>query len=370
MAGMPTDELLLITGGTGAIGLPLVEALALDAAAVAVLARDVRPAAPPHVRGVRGDILHGETLGMDGATAAFVRDRVTTIIHAAALTRFDAPPAAARGVNVEGTRHVLAFAAGCPRLQRVCALSTVYVAGRRTGIIREPDLEHDRGFVNPYEHSKYDAERLLREWMPRLPIVVCRLSTALGDATSGRVHRPAAIHQAIRFLYHGLLPMMPGAPGDPIDLISTDYAVAAIRHFAGAGFVPGGTFHVCAGHEAPRAQELIDLTIGAFLRYRPQWRRRVIEPPAFVELATFELFRRSVEAIAESSLRASVAVLGHFAPQLAYPKVFDDARACAALAPEAIVKPPIARTVGAVVQELIEHHWGPGAERPEQNASP
>lgn len=362
---MSPDEVVLVTGGTGAIGIPLVESLALDGAEVVVLARGVSPAAPPGVRVVRGDILGGDTLGMESGVLAAVQARVTTIIHAAALTRFDAPLEAVRAVNVEGTRNLLSLAGGCGRLRRVCALSTVYVAGKRTGPIFESELDHDCGFVNAYERSKYEAEQVVREAMGRLPIAVFRLSTVIGDSKSGAVGRLAAIHHAIRFLYQSLLPMMPGAPDTPVDLIATDYAIAAVRHLSGSGFVPGRTFHICAGADAVPQGELIDLAIDAFVRYRPAWRRRAIEKPALVELDTFELFRQSVEAVADSALRASVAVLAPFAPQLGYPKVFDDGACAAMLDPAGIARPPIRDTIMNAVQYLVESNWGSraGADR-------
>ena len=351
-------EVILVTGGNGAIGAPLIESLASGQATVVSLARGAQPAVRPGVRRLTGDIRQGATLGLDDHTAAELRSRVTTIVHAAALTRFDAPLDAARQTNVDGTAHLLAFAAQCPRLARLCALSTVYVAGRRTGPILEPELEHDRGFVNHYEQSKYESEQLLRGEMARLPIAICRLSTTLGDSASGRVDRPAAIHQAMRFLHHSLLPMIPGTPESPVDVIPTDYAVAAVRHLSGAGFVAGGTFHVCAGTDAPCEDELIDLTIDTFLDHRPAWRRRAIEKPVIVALDTFELFRRSVEEVADSALAASVAVLGHFAPQLAFPKTFDDDQCRAALAQAGIHRPPVRDTLVKVVKYLLDHDWG------------
>lgn len=356
--GHSSDEITLVIGGSGAIGVPLVAALSAGDATVVSLARGPQAGVAPDVRVLSGDILRGATLGMDEATAAALRSRVTTIVHAAAITRFDAPLDAARATNVDGTAQVLAFAAECPRLERICALSTVYVAGRRTGHIVEPDLEHDAGFVNNYEQSKYESEQLLRDWMGRLPIAVCRLSTTLGDSASGRVDRPAAIHQAIRFLHHSLLPMIPGAPDSPVDVIPTDYAVAAIRHLSGPGFVAGATFHVCAGTDALREDELIDLTVDTFLRHRPAWRRRAIEKPVIAALDTFELFRRSVEEVADSALAASVAVLGHFAPQLAFPKTFDDEGCRASLARAGIRRPPVRDTLINVVKYLLDHNWG------------
>ena len=142
-----------------------------------------------------------------------------------------------------------------------------------------------------------------------------------------------------------------------MDLIATDYAVAAVSHLAHERFIPGRTFHVCAGADALRQEALIDLLLDTILESRPAWRRRAIEKPVIVGLETFELFRQSVDAVADSSLRASVGILSHFAPQLAYPKMFDDTDCRAALAADGLVRPPIDQTVARVVRYLIEHNW-------------
>ena len=351
------EQLVLVTGGTGSVGLPLLESYARDGVSAVAIARSAWPHEfPGGIRFVAGDVSRPE-LGLDPAVRDELRSRVVSIVHAAALTRFDAELDVARTVNVEGTRHVLAFAEGCPRLSHISILSTVYVAGRRTGSIGEAQLEHDCGFVNAYERSKYEAEQVAREAMGRLPISVLRLSTIIGAHEDGRVHRAAAIHHAMRFLYHSLLPMMPGTDDSPVDLIATEYAIAAIRTLSDEGFVPGRTRHICAAAEAIEQAELIDLVADAFVRYRPAWRRRAIEKPAIVELATFELFRDSVNAVADPGLRASVAMLAPFAPQLAYPKLFDDAECHAAVAATGIRRPDLRATIMSVVRYLIENNW-------------
>ena len=354
---MPNAGATLVTGGTGALGAPLVRALVAQGGEVTLLTRSPEVARGTGARVVRGDILNGDALGLAAAEAARVREETTRVVHAAALTRFDAPLACARQTNVEGTGHVLAFAATCPRLEQFCAASTIYVAGRRRGTVFEEELEHDEGFVNAYEGSKFEAERLLREWMPRLPIAVCRLSTALGDARTGTVYRTAAIHHALRFLYNSLLPMVPGTAASPVDLIATDYAVDALCCLAGPGFTAGRTYHVCAADETMPLDGFLDLVIGAFVRCRPAWRKRAIEKPALVALETFELFRRSVEAVADPRLRAPAAVLGHFAPQLTFAKRFDDRGARAVLARAGIPRPAIRETVERTVEYLIGHDW-------------
>ena len=111
----------------------------------------------------------------------------------------------------------------------------------------------------------------------------------IGDSTTGFVAHPQAIHQAIRFLLHSLLPMMPGTRDSLVDLIATDYAVGAVSHLAHERFIPGRTFHLCAGADALRQEALIDLLLDTILESRPAWRRRAIEKPVIVGLETFEL---------------------------------------------------------------------------------
>jgi nucleoside-diphosphate-sugar epimerase len=352
------DDITLVTGGSGSIGVPLLESRGRDGRTTVALVRGGLPVNVAGVQVVEGDI-QSASLGLDAGRRDELLRRVTSIVHAAALTRFDAPLDTARAVNVEGTRRVLEFAERCTRLERVTVLSTIYVAGKRTGIIRETELDHDRGFVNAYEQSKYEAEQLARAAMARLPVMVVRLSTVVGAHGSGAVGKPAAIHHAMRFLYNSLLPMMPGTDDSLVDLISTGYAVAAIRHLSERGFTRGATFHVCAAGEAPREAELIDLVVEAFMRYRPAWRRRAIEKPSIVELPTFELFRESVEAVADPVLRASVAVLAPFAPQLAFPKTFDDTQCRAILDAAGIHRDAIRDTLKDVVRFLIETNWTP-----------
>jgi hypothetical protein len=102
---------------------------------------------------------------------------------------------------------------------------------------------------------------------------------------------------------------------------------------------------------------MLDLAFECFLRVRPGWRKRAIAQPAVVPLRTFELFVRSVEEIGDEGLRVSVGMLKHFAPQLAYPKQFDDSALRTAL-PD-LEKPVIRELFPRVVRGLIECGWEP-----------
>jgi nucleoside-diphosphate-sugar epimerase len=345
----------LLTGAAGAIGRPLLSELARRANVDRVYAIEHhdRLEEADRICAVQGDVTVGPGLGLSAARLDELTSVVTAIVHAAADTRFGVTADVAQRTNVGGTSNVLAFAERCRKLDRLLALSTTHVAGRRTGRILEHQLEHAAGFVNQYEASKYHAEVALRARMPDLPVAVCRVSTAIGDSVAGTIARQGAIHHAVRLMYAGLAPMIPGDEDSPVDFVAVDHVARAVAWLATDGFEARRTWHLCAGSDTIRAGELLDLTMDCFVQYRPAWRRRAIERPAIVNLPTFELFCHSAEQAGTPTLRAAAAVMAAFAPQLAFPKQFDDAACRAALAAAGIVAPPARETWTRVVRHLI-----------------
>jgi len=360
----PAQRTILVTGGTGTLGRELVARFARSRdASVVVLARGSahrRPAVLPHgVRVLVSDVRHGSMLGLSETDRAMLRDSVTDIVHCAADTTFNRPLADARATNVTGTEAVLAFAKDCPRLQRLACFSTVYVAGRATGCFTEQDVGGADGFVNSYEQSKAEMEAVVRDAMGELPIAIYRLSTIIGDARSGEVSGFNAIHHALRLLYQGLAPMVPGRESGLVDLIPVDFAADASHYLLEREFAAGATYHLCAGvTKSATLGALLDATMAAFERYRPAWRKRSIARPAIVELETYELFVRSVEEAGNQVLLQATRAVQAFAYQLAYPKVFDARRADGVLAPAGISAPNVLDYYDRIVRWCIETNWG------------
>ena len=353
---------MLVTGGTGTLGRELVARLARDRrATVVVLTRHPAAAAavlPPDVRTLAGDICVGGGLGLSPSARDDLASRVTDILHCAAETTFNRPLAEARAANVDGTRAVLDFARDCAHLERLACFSTVYVAGRTTGCFTEEDIGGTDGFVNSYEQSKAEMETVVRDAMSALPIALYRLSTIIGQSSTGTVTGFNAVHHALRLLYQGLAPMVPGREAALVDLIPVDFAADAADHLFEHDFTPGGTFHLCSGRtsSAPLGA-LLDATMAAFERHRPAWRKRTIARPALVELETYELFVRSVEEAGNEVLLQATRAVQAFAYQLAYPKVFDARNANAALAAAGIQAPPVLDYYDRVVRWCIETNW-------------
>ncbi|MGH7571598.1 MAG: SDR family oxidoreductase [Gemmatimonadota bacterium] len=359
-----SDGTVLMTGGTGTLGRELVWRLAGEPSPprVVVLSRSggcTGSGFPSNVRVVQGELRAGPGLGLSAAVREELSDEVTDVLHCAAETRFTQPVEEARAINVGGTRSLLEFAATCRSLRRVGCFSTVYVAGLRTGRFTEDDLgDGTIGFANSYERSKSEMEREVRGRMGDLPVAVYRLSTLIGDSVTGAVSGFNAFHHALRLLYQGLAPMVPGDPEHRVDVVAVDYVADAAWGLFRCRFEAGRTYHLCSGPgRSSTLAELIDAAMEAFRRFRPDWRRRHIERPAIVDLPTYELFVRSVEDTGNEVLLSATRVVQSFATQLAYPKTFDSALTEAALEGSGLRPPLVLEYLPKVIRACLEANW-------------
>jgi len=260
-------------------------------------------------------------LGIDDHRLTDLEREVDVVVHAGADTRFGAPAAELYDTNVHGTGEVLQIARRCARLRQVLLVSTACVAGTRTGSIAECLERREPRFVNEYERTKWQSEQLAAA--SGLPVRIARLSTCVGGERSGYVHRAGAIHHALRWLARGLVPMLPGAPGSRMDLISSDVAAGWIARAATRAVEGVDVCHIAAGTRALALEDLIGFVAGRLRQQHAAWIAGQIEPPVVVGAETFELFRRSALSTGDSILARVVESASAFLPGLLYPKVYE-----------------------------------------------
>ena len=346
--------MLFLTGATGLVGGGVLQRMlrADPDLRVAVLVRDgSRWPGIPRVTPVVGDLL-APGLGLAADARATLAREVRLVVHAAADVVFSRPLDVARATNVEGTRRLLELAHEWPEVQRIAYVSTAFVAGRHTGAIPEAEADGAAGWVNAYEQSKWEAERVVRA--AARPWVILRSSTIVCDDAAGTVSQFNAVHLAVRLLHRGLVPMIPAEGAATVDVVPAGYVTSAIAALAVRDGLDGRTVHLCAGRGALPVVELLEATWDVFAR-DAAWRRKALPRPVLTDLATYALLERSIEQTGDEALRRALRGLSHFAPQLALPKRFETAGADALLGAPA---PPVRAYWTRVVEHLLAARWG------------
>jgi long-chain acyl-CoA synthetase len=215
------------------------------------------------VEAVAGDVRE-PGLGLDPADQRELARRVTHIVHAAADLRLAAPLAELRRTNVAGVAHVLELATAAHHdhgLARLTHVSTAYVAGLRPGEVPEDDLTGRYGFANGYEHSKYEAERLVRAAASALPVTVARPAMIVGDSRTGAVRTFNTAYAPLRRYLTGRQRLVPARPDLRVNIVPVDWVTDAIVRLTFDPAAEGRTVHLTAPFESlPTAAELIGAT--------------------------------------------------------------------------------------------------------------
>jgi len=294
------SDTVFLTGATGYIGSSLLQTwLEKTDAKIVVLARgkrDKKPRArvenalaglfpaggerglPGRIEVAEGDVSF-ERFGLKEEPYRELASRVTHIIHCAAAARFDLELDDARKTNVGGTRSILDFGRACGGLRRIDYIGTAYVAGRRTGVIREDELDEGQEHNNTYERSKMEAEKMVRESSSKLPVAILRPSIVICDSRTGRASSFNGFYRAMRMYALGLLKAVPGNPSSTMDLVPVDYVTEAVRSISNNPASVGRCYHLTAGlNNALPLEEIAALASAHFGRER----FAIVPPEEFV----------------------------------------------------------------------------------------
>ena len=208
-------------------------------------------AADPGLAG-RIDLVAGDLtsrgLGIEGGGA--LAAGVTEMWHLAAVYDLSVPRDVGLRVNVDGTRHVLRFAEGCPSLRRHHYVSTCYVSGRFCGPFHETDLDVGQRFNNFYEETKFLAEvEVAGARDGGMPTTVYRPAIVVGDSRTGDTQKFDGPYFLLQWLVRqprdwALVPLV----GDPtmvrFNMVPSDFVIDAIDHLSTLDASAGRTYQL------------------------------------------------------------------------------------------------------------------------------
>ncbi len=106
---------------------------------------------------------------------------------------------------------------------------------RRNGAILESELEHNAGFRNFYEETKYLAETEVESLKTELPVTIFRPSVVVGDSETGETVKYDGIYYLIQYLRKSpslLRFVNVGNKNVKLNLVPVDFVVEGISALA------------------------------------------------------------------------------------------------------------------------------------------
>jgi thioester reductase-like protein len=208
-----------------------------------------------------GDIVDMH-LGLAGDEYRRLCESVTDIFHLAAISYMGMPKEIAQRVNVSGTRNVLELGRDTLHLERFNHFSTTYVSGDRVGVIAEDELDVGQSFRNPYEETKFEAEKIVQRAAASMPVTIYRPSTVVGDSKTGEIDRFEGPYYLGMVLVMSplLVPLpLPGNGVAPLNVVPVDFVVNAVWSLSRNEAAKGKTVHLVDPNpmSARRVYELI-----------------------------------------------------------------------------------------------------------------
>jgi len=362
-----------LTGATGFIGRYLAAAMIEDGEELVLLVRG-RNARDGFERLHRAIVFSGDVDPLDVASRATIcvgdlespglglrpddRERIIAtcnrFLHCGASVRFDLPLEKARAINLGGTAKVLDLARERQRryqLERVDIVSTAYVAGLRTDLVSETELDGSAGHKNTYERSKFEAERLFWSARAELPISVFRPSAVVGESRTGRTPSFLTIYLPIKMYARGIWRTLPGNPDSKIDLVPVDFVRDAILGIRRSPDSVGRCFHLAAG---PDGEATLGDLAGIVERFFPnrkpirfadplRWRRYALPLLGLIGFGRFAQVANAARALLPYGI--------------ANPS-FDNANTRTALAGSGIALPHVTTYIERLLAYGVETDWG------------
>lgn len=222
---------------------------------------------------IPGDITK-ENLSIESQFQSIIKERVTHVFHLAAIYDLAVPKKLAYDVNVNGTKCVNDWVQTLRNLKRYIYFSTAYVSGSRVGRILENELDMGQEFKNHYEHTKFQAEVLVKKLKGVVPTTVIRPGIVKGHSKTGETSKFDGPYFALNFLDRiKYLPIIPyvGDGEAKVNFVPVDYIIRATMYLSHADAGINKTYHLTDPNPYS-VKELYDMFCQELINRKPKGR--------------------------------------------------------------------------------------------------
>jgi thioester reductase-like protein len=388
--GLTDQEVCVLTGATGALGQELLYQMMEwhPKMHLVVIARnhkntsaekrihsivnhrwkeEARESVKNRITVLDGDV-SAPKFGLNQAQWDELASVTTQVLHCAAIVRFDQPLAEARRINLEGSSYALdlaraAYKAG--NAGRFNYVSTAYIAGKRSGIAYENELEHKTGFHNTYEQTKYEAEIMVRNAMQELPATIMRPSIIIGNSRTGETINYKAFYWPIRAYASNQLRVMPAGKDCKVDLVPVDYVASSTAYLSTLPDAVGKFYHLTAGRDNLLTVREVAYAAMDFFK---------VKKPIVVHPRYFKLLEGPIgQFLLGERYHKTLKVGAPYFPYLGMRLEFDNRMTAATLAKAGLVAPHVRDFFDTLFRYCLETDWGkkhPPERHPEKPETP
>lgn len=263
---MSEEKNILITGGTGNLGCQLLKFLLTERTRklnlfLLVRAKNERDAErrihnlfqwlslnrgnflSKKIRILIGDVTKRE-LGLSHKNYTALVRNVDVIYQMAALTRFQDSISKLRSCNITGTKRILDLVLQSKKAIELHYTSTIFVAGTCDKRFSENDLDVGQDFNNPYEQSKFEAEKIVRKFSSGdKKVCIYRPSIVVGDYRTGAINNFQMFYHVLYLIVREVFDEIPVNRSASLNIIPVDIAAKMIILLS-KNFKNNATYHI------------------------------------------------------------------------------------------------------------------------------
>ncbi len=285
-----------------------------------------------HIILMKGDITL-QQFGIDKSDYQYLVSHVSNIVHCAGNVRLNMSIEEARLAAVTPAKSLVQLwrdaisTQGSSGIIKVDYVSTVGVAGKKTGLIHEAWQEDVPGYHNTYEQAKAEAEMYLSKAFEEgsVPFTVHRPSMIVGDSETGEIIRFQVFYYLCDFL-SGMFTfgVLPKIDGFKLDIIPVDFVAKAISKSLGDERTIGRIFHLSSGEShSVDLMTLATMVAKIYNKLGYSRQNRLI----FINLGLFVILLKSISFFSSRDLKKRLATLPYFFDYLSEKQVFDNCNA-------------------------------------------